>query len=302
MEFSIYLKSCREKHFGTQDQLVNALYRYDSHHFKNLDSVTLSRWERNTTKPNTLKQLSIIKYFQKQIKEALPCWNHYSIDEVEHLICTVGMKNILGKSQQLILNFPAELMQMDDLKVYPVRNMEKSHKLFEINMDFHKSTNERYTQISLEQFEKWSQHPSSFFIACEYKEDFAGLFFCIRLKVKVFEKLKKFQIQKCDIEESDFAKNDEVGAVYMLSFYALNYKVATMLFVRYYAYLIARQNKIEQIGVTTALPEVKKAVENMNLELVNKKYFTNGKSLVFYSQSLDKVLATDYVVKMIFSQ
>ena len=302
MDFYKYLKQCRENAHTTQEELVSELYNHDKENFENLDTVTLSRWERNTTKPNTLKLLSILKYFQKSTHEALPCWDHYSTEEVENLICTVGMNNILSRSKQLILNFPSEMMQLDELKVYPIRDIQKAHALFELNMDLHNATNHLYSQLKIEQFEAWAMHPANLFLACEYKEGFVGLFFSVRVRQEVFEKLLNFEMKKSEITEADFAAHDEVGSNFLLSFYAINHKVATMLLVRHYAYLIANQKRILEIGVTTSLTEVKKIVSNMNMHFYKSKQLEKNTEFEAYRENLHKVLATEYVVKMIFSE
>ena len=302
MEFNNYLKRCREHNHITQEELVSALYSHDKETFENLDAVTLSRWERHSTKPNTLKQLSIIKYFQGITEEALPCWNDYSCEEVEDLICTAGVTNIFGKVKHLVLNFPSTMMQVDDLKVYLLGDDQKAHSIFELNMDLHHSTNHLFSQLSLEQFVAWSKHPSNLFLACEYKDTFAGLFFSVRLKQNIFEKLLNFEMKKSEITEDDFALDDEVGSDLLLSFYAINHKVATMLFVRHYAYLIANQKKIADIAVITTLNEVIHAVNTMNLKPYKSKNLENDICIESHRQSIANVLATEYVVKMIFSE
>jgi len=302
LQFYKYLRTCREYHHITQEELVRDLYNYDKENFENLDTVTLSRWERDSTKPQFSKQVSLIRYFQEQSNEALPCWDNYSVEEVENLICSVGIKNILGRSKQLILNFPSKMMHMDELKVYPIRDIEKNRVLFELNMDMHMAINHEYTQVSIKQFEEWAMYPSNLFLACEYKDGFIGLFFSLKLKEDIFDKLMNFKMKKSDITENDFAKNDEVGCDFLLSFYAINHKAAMMLFVRHYAYLIANQKFISNIGATTALDEVKKTVENMRLEYVKSKTMGNGVIIEAYRQTLGKVLTSEYVVKMIFSE
>ena len=194
------------------------------------------------------------------------------------------------------------MMTVDELKVYPIRDSYKVHALFKLNMDLHHATNHLFSQLGIEQFKAWSEHPSNLFLACEYKEVFSGLFFSVRLKQDIFDRLMHFEMRKSEIRKEDFAANDEVGSDFLLSFYAINHKVATMLFVRHYAYLIANQKNIIEIGVTTALDEVKKTVHNMNLEFYKSKVLEEKVKLDAYRQKLDKVLATEYVVKMLFSE
>lgn len=302
MQFNEYLKLCREKNNLTQEQLVHALYSYDIEHFESLDTGTLGKWERSITQPKASKQVSIIKYFQNQTGAALPCWDSYSIEETEDLICKAGMRNLIGKRKKLILDFPSEMMGIDDFKIYPVRNFERMDVLMGINMDLHKSANKEYAQINIEQFKEWALHPSNLFLACEYKDGFLGLFFTIRLKPDIFDKLLNFEIKKNDITVDDFASFGEMGCNYMLSFYALNHKVATMLFIRYYAHLIANQKSIAEIGVVTTLDEVKKVVNNMNLHYHSTKTIDDNVKIKSYRQTLSNVLASENVVKILLSK
>lgn len=302
MQFSEYLKSCRENNDLTQEQLVHDLYSYDLESFKSLDANTLSKWERSVTKPKTSKQLSIMKYFQEQSGMALPCWDHYSIKDAENLICKAGMQNLIGKSEQLILNFPSEMMSVDDMKVSPIRNFEETEALIQIHMDQHRAVNPQFTQIDIEQLKEWSLHPNNLFLVCQYKGWFRGLFFSIRLKQEVFDKLLNFQMKKSDITIEDFASFDEMGCNYMLSLHAINEKVATMLLIRYYAHLIANQKSISEIGVVTSLDEVKKAVSNMNLHYHKSKIINDNIEIQAYRETLFKVLASENIVKMILSK
>ncbi len=300
MKFNTYLKSCREHNTLTQEELVHNLYSYDIGLFEGLDSSTLSKWERGITQPKASKQVSIIKYFQKKEGIALPCWDRYSTQEAEDLICQTGIHNLLGKAKKLILNFPSKMMQLDDLKVYQVRHAERMETLLDLNMDIHLETNHPFTQISLEQFRTWALHPSNLFLACEYKNEFLGLFFSLRLKPEVFQKLMNFEMKKNEISIDDFASFDETGSHYMLSFYALNEKVAVMLGIRYYAHLIANQTGIDEIGVITLLDDVKKLINNMNLEEYRSTTMKDATELKSYKQSLSNVLVSENAVKMLF--
>jgi transcriptional regulator with XRE-family HTH domain len=299
VHFNEYLKSCREHNHLTQEQLVHDLYTYDIENFEGLDTSTISKWERSITKPPPSKQVHIIKYFQKKTGMPLPCWDKYSIEETEDLICKAGIQNLIGKKLQLILDFPSKTMHVDDFKVYPVRSFERMNVLLDINMDIHQTINHKYTQISLEQFKTWALHPSNLFIACEYKGGFIGLFFTLRLKPEVFNKIINFEMKKSDIREDDFASFDEMGCNYILSFYALNQKCASMLFIRYYAHLIANQRSIAQVGVITTMDDVKKVVSKMNLAYRANKTTKDQIEIQSYSQTLSNVLASENVVKMI---
>jgi hypothetical protein len=302
MKFNTYLKSCREHNTLTQEELVHSLYSYNIELFAGLDTSTLSKWERGITQPKAGKQVSIIKYFQKKSGVALPCWDTYSVQEAEDRICQTGVQNLIGKSKQLVLNFPSNIMHLDDLKIYPIRHAQRMETLLDLNMDVHQETNHLFTQVSLEQFRTWALHPSNLFLACEYKNGFLGLFFSLRLKPKIFQKLMNFEMKKSEITIEDFASFDEMGSNYMLSFYTLNEKAAVMLGIRYYAHLIANQTRIDEIGVITVLDDVKKLVHNMNLDQYKSKVMDDAVELKSYQQSLPNVLVSENAVKMLFSK
>lgn len=174
--------------------------------------------------------------------------------------------------------------------------------LLDLNMDVHQDTNPPFSQVSLEQFRTWALHPSNLFLACEYKNGFLGLFFSLRLKPEIFQKLMNFEIRKSEITIEDFASFDEMGSSFMLSFYALNEKAAIMLGIRYYAHLIANQKCIDELGVITVLDDVKKLVHTMNLEEYESNITDDTIQLKSYKQSLANVLVSENAVKMLFSK
>ena len=286
----------------TQEQLVHNLYSYSIEHFKSLDTRTLSKWERGDTKPKASKQVSIIKYFQVKTGVALPCWTEYSIDEAESQICKAGMGNLIGKSKKLIYDFPSEMMSVDDINVYPVRNFDNMDALIENNMHLHQSSNHESSQLSREQFREWAIHPDNLFLACEHKGTFLGLLFTARVKAEILNKIVNFEMKKNEVTENDFASFDEEGSMMLLSFFALNHKVATLLFIRLYAHLIANQKSIVDIGGITNSDEAKKLVSNMNLQYQNSMTTEDNVKITGYKQSLSNVLASEYSVKMLLSK
>ncbi len=243
-----------------------------------------------------------MKYFQDFTDSKLPCWEGYTDDEIENLICNVGMKNLIGKSKQFISGFPSQNMNVDNLQIHLLRNFDNMDTLLEINMDLHQDANDESMQNTLEQFKAWALHPSNYFIACEYKDVFLGLFFTLKLKHQVFNDILDFKMKKSDIAADDFALPDEEGSSMLLSFYALNDKVATVLFVRYYAYLITHQQVINEIGGVTIQDDAGKIVKNMNLHYQNSFIVDDDVTIKSYRQTLSDVFASENVVKMLFTK
>lgn len=302
MQFGHYLKTCREHLSLTQEQLVQALYLYDADHFQTLDGSTLSKWERGNVQPQTVKQVSIVKFFQQSTHKALPCFDAYSVEKVEEIICEVGMQNLLGKSKELILKFPSATIGTDDLHVYQLRNSEMIDEVIDINMQFDKDFNHDFTQLQTEQFKTWALHPSNSFYVCKYHEQFFGLLFTLRLKPEVFEKIMNLEIDERELTIDDFASFSEMGSNYMLSFFAMNEKAASVLFVRYYAHIIANQKVILDVGVATLMEDAKKLIGEMNLRHYGSKTVIKGLELQTYRETLPNFLACEKVMKMIFSK
>lgn len=301
MQFNEYLKECRENNNLTQEQLVHDLYSHDIAHFEALDAGTLGKWERSVTKPKAAKQVSIIQYFQKRTGLILPCFDKYSSDEAAALICKAGMHNLIGKSKKHIYNFPSETMSADEMHVYPLRNFDRMDALIDIHISLHQNINHVSLQLSKEQFKEWALHPDSLFLACEYKDTFIGLSFTTKVKPEIFDKVLNFGMKRSEITTDDFAAHDEVGSSLMLGFFAFNEKAATLLFIRYYAYLIANQKYIAEIGAVSNSKEAIKLISNMNLAYVGHHMTDDDVKIKAYRQTLAKTLASEYVVKMILS-
>lgn len=302
LQFNEYLKQCREQNDLTQEQLVHDLYSHDLEQFSALDTGTLGKWERSVTKPKVAKQISIIKYFQEKSGVVLPCWDKYSSEEAEGLICKAGMRNLIGKSKKHIYNYPSEMMSVDDMHVYPLRTFERMDDLIDMHMHLHQSLNHESLQLSKEQFKEWALHPSSLFLACEYKGTFIGLSFTTKVKPEIFDKVLNFEMKRSEVTTDDFAAFDEVGSSLMLGFFALNEKAAILLFIRYYAYLIANQKYIAEIGAVTNSEDAIKLVSNMNLQYYQSCVTDDNVKIKAYRQTLFNALASEHVVKMILAK
>ncbi len=302
MYFSEYIRTCRERSKLTQEQLVHALYSYDIESFEGLDTGTLSKWERNVTKPKASRQVSMLKFFQERFGAALPCWDDYGMEETERIICETGMQNLLGKSKQLVLKFPSAMIASDDLKVYQLRNTESIEKIIAINIDLDRDFNHGYTKLDDAHFLSWALHPSNTFYVCEYQDQFFGLLFTLRLKPEVFRQVIRFEKREDELTADDFATFDEQGSSYMLSFFAMNDKAASILFIRYYAHLIANQDVIEAVGVGAIMEDARKLIGNMNLQPTATQALEDGRTLQMYSQTLPEFIASEKVLKMIFTK
>ncbi len=82
----------------------------------------------------------------------------------------------------------------------------------------------------------------------------------------------------------------------------MNDKAASMLFIRYYAYLIANQKFISEVGVATMMEDARKLLKNMNFSQHASLEINKDLILQTYRETLFNFLACEYVVKMILSK
>jgi hypothetical protein len=82
----------------------------------------------------------------------------------------------------------------------------------------------------------------------------------------------------------------------------MNEKVATILMVRYYAYLITRQKYLLEIGGLTKVDEAKMIVSNMNLYHDTTKVMEDGVEIQGYRQILPNLLACENAVRILLSK
>ena len=302
MQFNEYLKKCREGCNLTQEKLAQDLYVHDTELFEALDMGTIGKWERGLTKPKASKQASILQYFQAQTNTALPFMEEYQVEEVEGLLCNTGMKNMLGKNKKHVYDFPSNMMSMDDINVMSLHQFAGIEQVIDNNMFLHKEATHPYTRISREQFMEWAVHPSNLFLFCELNGSALGLMFSARIKPEIFRKIMNLEMKKSDICPDDFASYDEKGSLLLLSFFAFNSKAATLLYIRYYAHLIANQDNIAEVGGVGHTDEGRKIASSMNLKFQKSFIADDGTKIMSYSQSLANVLSSEYMVKMLLSK
>jgi len=302
VKFNEYLKKCRQQNGLTQEDLVHALYLHDTEYFEALETTTLSKWERGVTKPKLAKQVSIMRYFQQLTGKAVPCFDAQDIHETETYICNPGVERLLGKSKELILNFPSSVISKEDLCICQLRNSPLLEQVLEINIDIDKDFNHNTSKFRTEQLREWALHPSNSFYVCEYKEQFFGLLFTLRLKPESFNRLMNLTLEERELTNDDFASFNEPGCSYIVSFFALNEKAAALLFMRYYAHIIANQDNILEVGLATMMNDAKRLIQNMNLNLYKSKYKTETLRLYTYKETLSNFLTSEEVVKMLLTK
>ena len=296
MKFNEYLKSCRIKYSLTQEELVQELYNF-SDSFQGLDIRTLSRWEKGSTRPTAAKQVTIIELFQKHSTHIFPCF--YNQEKVEDELCRVGIDNLIGNSKEHIINFPINIFKVDDINISHIRSHGDIELMLNMPYSLMEDMTSNFFNITIEHLKEWALHPSNLFLVARNKEQFLGMFFTLRLKPSSFKKIMAFEMRIVELDDTDFANFEEEACNLPFAMFAYNDKVASLLYLRYYAHLIANQDTIIEVGATPILAGGKKLVEKMHLKHIGDKQVDNN-ILSAYSAPLEDVLINEDVLKMIF--
>jgi len=300
MKFNTYLKSCRENFDLTQEQLIQELYNtYDD--FVGLDVSAFSRWERVVSTPSLDRQVKIVQLFQTKSNTIFPCFDNRSSEEVENEICSIGIKNLIGNSKQHILKFPSISFQANDITINHLRSADDIDRAITMPHAVMQGFTQNNPGMTPELLKSWALHSSNLFLVAEVHGQFFGLFFNLRLKPEVFDKIMNFEMGIFALENDDFAKFSEMGCNLPLLFFANNEKVASLLFLRYYAHLIANQDNILEVGTTPVRDGGKKMAVKMKLKPYKEMEMEQGTRSA-YRASLSDVLINESVLKMIFQK
>ncbi len=297
MKFAKYIKLCRKQYNLTQEKLIEELYIFDKS-FIGLESRTISRWENEQTKPSINRIISIIQFFQSKSNLVLPCFEELNINDIEKEICKYSIKNMIGNSKEHILNFPSKKFRMEDITIEEIYNKKIGLiKTLDISIDIMQNLLDKDFQVSIQELKKLTTHRNNLFLISKYKDNFAGMFFALYLKPGIFDKFMNFEISIHDITINDIADKNTKGCSLPFAFFSINDKIATLLIVRYYAYLINNQKNITYIGTSPILRSGKKIIEKMNLQV-----YKSNSNIKTYKASLDDVLINTKIIKSIFQK
>jgi hypothetical protein len=189
----------------------------------------------------------------------------------------------------------------ENFQILQLDQCNRMDSLIEIVMDIRNSNNPSSFHIENQQIKDWSKNSNNLFLVCKYKDIVTALFFSLRLKPDIFKKLINFDVKLSELRSNHFSNFDENASHYIIAFFALNRKSASILFSQYYTHLIENQQNILSIGASTAIDDAQKIVTNMNLKLV-KKYRSENKVVTTYEAPLTQVFTSKNALKIVFNQ
>jgi transcriptional regulator with XRE-family HTH domain len=298
MRFGDYLKGCRERLGLTQEELVSELYIFDDERFEGVTPTTLSRWERGTTAPPMGRMAGIVAYFQSRLGSPLPCLKADSAEEIEAMMCGDPIEGLF-RPRRMVSDLSLDHDESETFELINLRHHPRAEELLELNAMLHRSVNTPYTRVDTRKFKEWIDFPGNLFIAVTYRSSFLGLLFTLRLRDGAFDDILRFRKRKEALAPEDFAAPNENGSVYMLSFFAISQEIATMLFRRFYAHLIANQARTREVGYISSFDEAQDLAHRLHLRTTDRKKYEETEILAFRSD-LFALMTSPMALKALF--
>jgi len=296
--FSELLYTYRSLKNFTQDELVNELMQF-SNIFSKLNAVTLSRWETNTTNPSIEKKQLILKYMyannflEDETLNALVKESYIYLKDYLEVELTKQYKHIIGNfpefrnSKELVYKFADCHNQQNHLK--QVVHIESS--MCE-NLDY---------ELKEDKLLKWSKYSSTFAIISKDDEQHAGHFIALKIKNDVAEDIAFHRKIWFDLEENDFCNTNENGTYFLAIFYARSPKIAAIMNIVFYRYLIENSKYIDNILIYTTREDTILATKNYGIEMVKSGHDSvHGYKWYGMISSLEDILFSSTVVGAVY--
>ncbi len=296
MYFGDYIKTCRTRFGLTQQDLVELLFEFHPV-FHGLDTVTLSRWERNITSPNIERQRYFIEAMQQFDETVFPAFDAIDMDAVEDAIFEKGIQRVIGKHKTYILDLPSNIIESRAIHITELHHLDDPNPAIHIAYTFFKKVTNNHANIPFNTFKRWVLHPSSRFWIATYYQQFFGMLLSLRLKEEPFEALLNLRKKEHTITADDFAKEDEEGYEYPLTFLGYTEQAASLLFLRYYRYLMNAQAYTAGVGCFPKRREGAKLVHTLGLSPYKSVQNTQ---LCTCRANMPNVLLNRYILTMIF--
>jgi hypothetical protein len=187
----------------------------------------------------------------------------------------------------------------EHFSILPLRHFERMEELLEIHQNLHENLVPPYNRLEIDRLREWAFHPESLFYVVLYKRTLLGLFFSVRLRPERFGALMEFRISRRELSVEDFAGEGEEASILLLSLFALDSRVASLLMMRFYAHLIAHQKSIRDVGLSTSLREIERLVERLDLR-VHRSRKIDGITHVAYRNNLFNLLSGETAMRLLF--
>jgi transcriptional regulator with XRE-family HTH domain len=283
----------------TQKSLVETLSTYNNE-FKNLNTVTMSRWETGTTTPSLHKKKLLLHFFANTqcLTSDGACHDivHEAYERLYEPLSTVFTKNY----QSLIGNLPEQRIgqhKLENLKVFPQKDEHIEHIL-----DIEKATNAtNYYAVKPTLLTQWCNYPSTFCIVAERKKQHLGHFVMLKLKNHVAEEIAHHKRSEFDLNNNDFCDVNESGTYYVHALYGRSPKIAAELNVKAYLHLFDHLKHIDNVMIFSTRTDGVLLTKDYGIQEVahgvDEEYEFEWHGML---SPVEDILFSDTVLKLVF--
>lgn len=292
------LRSYRKLNALTQIDVVNDMARF-SDYFSGLNIVTLSRWETGKTKPSLKKKQEILKFLY-----ARECFSH---PECEALIKEryTYLQEVLEKRfdrnfRHLIGDFPE--LASNSYTVSNWKDFKNKRSALEQIININAATRpEGYPALSPEVLESWFSHPSSFVIICEFLGQHAGHYILLKVKNTVAKDIAYHRRNATSLTPDDFCTPEEKGTYQIFAFFSRSGKVAALMNIAHYTYLIKNIQTIDNIMIFSTMKGIVDMTRDYGIKvLASGKDEEMGYDWHGLLSPLEDILFTDTIIQEIY--
>ena len=283
----------------TQKELVKKLSTY-SDEFKNLNAVTVSRWETGTTIPGSFKKKLLLHFFtdSKCFTSDGAC-NDIVYEAYERLyepLSTVFTR----KYQYLIGNLPEH--RTGQHTVENLKSFSKKKEHIEHIIDIEVATNtSSYYRVTPSLLAKWCKHPSTFCIIAERKKQHLGHFIMFKLKNHVAKEIAHHKRSEFNLNKNHFCDLNKNGTYFIHALYGRSPKIAAELNVKAYMHLFENLKYIDNVMIFSTRTDGMLLTKDYGIEVIDSgeddehKFTWHG-----MLSPVEDILFSDTILKLVF--
>ena len=283
----------------TQKSLVEVLSNYNDE-FKNLNTVTMSRWETGTTTPSLHKKKLLLHFFTNThcLTTDGACHDiiYEAYERLYEPLSTVFTRNY----QSLIGNLPEQRMgqhNLENLKVFPQKDEHIEHII-----DIERATNAtNYYPVKPTLLTQWCNYPSTFCIVAVRKKQHLGHFILLKLKNHVAEEIVHHKKSEFDLSSNDFCDVNENGTYYVHALYGRSPKIAAELNVKAYLHLFENLKYTDNVMIFSTRTDGVLLTKDYGIQEVahgvNEEYGFEWHGML---SPVEDILFSDTVLKLVF--
>jgi transcriptional regulator with XRE-family HTH domain len=297
--FGDLLKNFRKLQHQTQTEFIEEIAAF-SNEFSALNTVTLSRWENDTTGTSLHRKRLILKYFHSKglLKQAayIELIENRFKQLVEPLSATFE-----HNYASIIHNLPQLRIASDAYEVHTLSEINDTLRYQHIINIEEASHADGFYQTSISQLQELVSHPNSFTMVIEKNGQHLGHFIMYKVKSETTEKLVHNRLKERDLSKKDLCDVGEDGDYYIHALYGVNQTIAAMLNTETYIHLLHHIDTINNIVIFSSRKDGVRLAKAYGIQVVDKGEDTTY-NLTWHGMCspVEDILFSDTVLKLVF--